>query len=67
MILAGLAYAWLPEHLLADQLRSGALRRLPLATGGSRIVSLYIVPVRPELLGPAGRAAVAAFHRHARS
>jgi DNA-binding transcriptional LysR family regulator len=64
-LLAGLAYAWLPEHMLSDALHSGALRRLPLASGASRIVSLHIVPVRPDLLGPAGRAAVAAFHRHA--
>ncbi len=28
-LLAGLAYAWLPEHVLTDALRSGALRRLP--------------------------------------
>lgn len=65
-LLAGLAYAWLPEHLLAGRLKSGELRRLPLATGGSRNVSLHIVPARPDLLGPAGRAAVDAFHRHAR-
>jgi len=65
-LLAGLAYAWLPEHLLAGRLQSGELRRLPLATGGSRTVSLHIVPARPDLLGPAGRAAVDAFHRHAR-
>jgi DNA-binding transcriptional LysR family regulator len=62
-ILAGLAYAWLPEHLLADALQSGALRALPLAAGGSRNVSLYVVLARPELLGPAGRAAVEAFRR----
>jgi DNA-binding transcriptional LysR family regulator len=66
-ILAGLAYAWLPEHLLVEPLQSGALRRLPLTTGGSRSVSLHMVAARSELLGPAGRAAVAAFHRHARS
>jgi DNA-binding transcriptional LysR family regulator len=63
-LLAGLAYAWLPEHLLAEHLHSGSLRRLPLAIGGSRTVSLNIVPARPGLLGPAGRAALEAFHRH---
>jgi DNA-binding transcriptional LysR family regulator len=63
-LLAGLAYAWLPEHMLDDVLRTGALQRLPLTAGGSRNVSLHIVLARPELLGPAGRAAVAAFHRH---
>ena len=65
-LLAGLAYAWLPEHLLEELLRSGALKRLPLATGGSRNVSLHIVWARPELLGPAARAAIAAFHRYAK-
>lgn len=65
-LLAGLAYAWLPQHLLEAQLQSGALRRLPLATGGTRIVSLHIVPARPGLLGPAGRAAIEAFQRHLR-
>jgi len=60
-VVAGLAYAWLPEHLIEDQLRSGALQRLPLLSGGSRNVSLYIVAVRPDLLGPAGRVALDAF------
>ncbi|HME37886.1 MAG TPA: LysR family transcriptional regulator [Steroidobacteraceae bacterium] len=64
-ILAGLAYAWLPEHLIAEGLKSGTLKRLPLAAGGSRNVALYIVLARPDLLGPAGRAALDAFHRHA--
>jgi DNA-binding transcriptional LysR family regulator len=50
-LLAGLAYAWLPEHLLAEHLHSGSLRRLPLAIGGLRNVSLHIVPARPGLLG----------------
>ena len=63
-LLAGLAYAWLPEHLLADALRSGALQRLPLAAGGTRNVSLHLVLVRPAAVGPAARAAVEAFHRH---
>jgi len=66
-ILAGLAYAWLPEHLLAERLRDGTLRRLPLAVGSTRNVSLHIVIVRPGLLGPAARAAVDSFHRHVQS
>jgi len=65
-ILAGLAFAWLPEHLLAEQLQNGALRRLPLATGGSRHVSLHIVQAHPAAQGPAARAAVDAFQRHVR-
>jgi DNA-binding transcriptional LysR family regulator len=65
-ILAGLAYAWLPEHMLAEPLRSGALRRLPLVTGASRNASLHIVLVHAKVLGPAARAAADAFHRHAK-
>jgi DNA-binding transcriptional LysR family regulator len=63
-IQAGLAYAWLPEHLLAECLKSGTLQHLPLAAGSVRTVPLHIVLARPDLLGPAGRAAVNAFHRH---
>jgi DNA-binding transcriptional LysR family regulator len=64
-ILAGLAYAWLPEHMLQEQLQSGALRPLPLVTGASRNVSLHVVAVHPEVLGPAARAAVNAFRGRA--
>jgi DNA-binding transcriptional LysR family regulator len=60
-ILAGLAYAWLPEHMLVEQLRSGAVRRLPMVSGASRIVSLHIVLVHANVLGPAARAAAEAF------
>jgi DNA-binding transcriptional LysR family regulator len=63
-ILAGLAYAWLPEHVVAEHLRRGELRALPLAAGGSRSISLHLVLVRPELAGPAARAAVECFQRH---
>jgi len=66
-ILAGLAYAWLPEHMLTEQLRSGELRRLPLVSGASRVVSLHIVLVHANVLGPAARAAAEAFHRHAKA
>ena len=66
-VLAGLAYAWLPEHLLAEPLRSGALRRLPLVSGASRKVSLHMVLVHAEVVGPAARAAADAFHRHAKA
>jgi DNA-binding transcriptional LysR family regulator len=67
LVLAGLAYAWLPEHVLANYLRDGVLRRIPLAGGGSRTVTLHIVMVRPELAGPAATAAVATFKGHALS
>jgi DNA-binding transcriptional LysR family regulator len=65
-ILAGLAYAWLPEHMLTEQLRSGALKRLPLVSGASRNVSLHLVLVHSNSVGPAARAAADAFHRHAK-
>lgn len=65
-ILAGLAYAWLPQHMLVDELRSGALRRLPLVSGASRNVALHIVLVHANVLGPAARAAADAFQRHSK-
>lgn len=65
-ILAGLAYAWLPEHMLVEPLQKGSLRRLPLVSGASRNVSLHIVLVHANVIGPAARAAADAFHRHAK-
>jgi DNA-binding transcriptional LysR family regulator len=61
---AGLAYAWLPDHLLSDSLTRGTLKALPLVTGGTRVLPLHLVVVRPELAGPAVRAAVECFQRH---
>jgi DNA-binding transcriptional LysR family regulator len=63
-ITAGLAYGWLPEHMLVTALRGGILRELPLLAGAKRNVSLHIVLAQPDLLGPAARAAVESFHRH---
>jgi DNA-binding transcriptional LysR family regulator len=61
---AGLAYAWLPQHLVEESLERGLLRRLSLALGGTRSVPLYLVLVRPEISGPAAHAAVECFQRH---
>jgi DNA-binding transcriptional LysR family regulator len=61
---AGLAFAWLPEHLVQDSLTRGVLAALPLDTGGHRSVPLSLVLVRPETAGPAARAAVECFQRH---
>jgi DNA-binding transcriptional LysR family regulator len=61
---AGLAYAWLPEHLIRGPLDRAAIRRLPLGAGGSRNVPLSLVLVNADLAGPAARAAVEAFQRH---
>src|SRR5215475_10034742 len=50
---AGLAYAWLPEHIVSESLRAGELRQLPLVSGSSRSMPLSLVLVRTELAGPA--------------
>jgi DNA-binding transcriptional LysR family regulator len=61
---AGLAYAWLPTHLIGEDLASDRLRPLPLAVGGMRRMSLYVVLVRGEIAGPAARKALELFQRH---
>ena len=61
---AGLGYAWLPEPLLEAPLRAGEVHALPLASGGTRAMNLYLVMVRPGIAGPAARAAVKCFQRH---
>jgi DNA-binding transcriptional LysR family regulator len=61
---AGLAFAWLPEHVVVESLRNGSLKALPLITGRERRVPLYLVLVRPEVAGPAARTAVELFQRH---
>jgi len=62
-VLAGLGYAWLPEHMTSEPIRHGRLRALPLEMGASRPVSLHLVLVRPETAGPAARVAVEIFQR----
>ncbi len=61
---AGLGFAWLPEHIVADCLNSGELRALPMTAGATRQVPLHLVLVRPELAGPAARTAIECFQRH---
>lgn len=61
---AGLAFAWLPLHLVRGALDKGTIRRLPLVTGGSRNVPLHLVLVGAEAAGRAARAAVESFQRH---
>src|SRR3569833_3998008 len=61
---AGLAYAWLPEHLIRGSLERGAIKPLPLAAGASRNAPLYLVLVNPDQAGPAARAADEAIQRH---
>ncbi|HEY2683339.1 MAG TPA: LysR family transcriptional regulator [Steroidobacteraceae bacterium] len=62
LLLQGLAFAWLPDHVLAESLARGALRRLPLLAGGSRPVNLSLVLLHTPL-GPAAEIARAAFKR----
>lgn len=64
IVQAGLAFAWLPRHVVDESLRAGSLRALPLASGATRHLPLYLVSVRPELAGPAARAAIECFQRH---
>ena len=64
MVSAGLAFAWLPEHLVAAALAAGQVRALPLATGAKRQVSLYLVLVHAQVAGPAAREAAHSFVRH---
>lgn len=65
MVTAGLAFAWLPEHLVAPALAAGGARALPLGTGATRNVSLYLVLVQGPVAGPAAREAAQSFARHA--
>jgi DNA-binding transcriptional LysR family regulator len=65
MVTAGLAFAWLPEHLVAPAIAGGPNRTLPLETGATRNVSLYLVLVQGPVAGPAAREAAQSFARHA--
>ena len=65
MVTAGLAFAWLPEHLVAPAIAAGTARTLPLETGATRHVALYLVLVQGPVAGPAAREAAHSFARHA--
>jgi DNA-binding transcriptional LysR family regulator len=65
LVRAGLAFAWLPGHVVAAALEAGELRALPLAAGGTRKVPLYLVLVKPGLAGPAAQVVMESFQRHA--
>jgi DNA-binding transcriptional LysR family regulator len=64
IVRAGIAYAWLPEHLVSGALAAGELRALQLAAGGTRKLPLYVVLVKPTLAGPAAHAVIESFQRH---
>ena len=48
----GLGYAWFPVENIRDELATGALVPLPLAEGGERRVSLYLVYADRDTAGP---------------
>lgn len=52
---AGLAFAFLPEDWVAEDLREGRLRRLPLVEGTERVIQLYLMLSSKEGAGPATR------------
>jgi DNA-binding transcriptional LysR family regulator len=64
IVTAGLAFAWLPEHLVSPAIAGNAARALPLAAGAMRSVSLYLVLVHAPVAGPAAREAARSFARH---
>ena len=55
MVAAGLGFAWLPAHLIRDQLAADSLRMLPLREGRIGRVPLFLIWVQPERSGPATR------------
>ncbi len=65
MVTAGLAFAWLPEHLVAPALAAGGARALPLGTGATRNVSLYLVLEQGAGRRTGGTGGRAEFARHA--
>jgi DNA-binding transcriptional LysR family regulator len=58
---AGLAYAWLPEHLAQPAIDAGTLVRLPLSAGAIRRLPLYLILARPQAAGPAAQRAAELF------
>lgn len=48
----GLGYAWYPEENVREELRSGALKPLPLREGAEKFASLYLVFADRESAGP---------------
>ena len=62
-VVGGLSYAWLPAHLIQQDLQAGRLRPLPLEVGAMRKMQLYVVLVKGETAGPAARQALELFQR----
>src|SRR5690554_942667 len=54
-IRAGLGFAWLPEHVVADDLAIGLLKKLPLQTGSIRHQPFYLYSQKDRPLGKAAK------------
>jgi DNA-binding transcriptional LysR family regulator len=55
MVSAGLGFAWLPAHLIREQLAEDSLRILPLREGRFSRAPLFLIFVQTEHSGPAIR------------
>ncbi len=51
----GLGYAWFPEENIRGELDQGRLSPLPLAEGGERQATLYLVFADPDTVGPGAK------------
>jgi len=54
-LLEAVGYGWMPRHLIARDLTSGALVELPLTEGSRHRFTPHLVHRRSEPLGRAGR------------
>jgi DNA-binding transcriptional LysR family regulator len=50
-----LAFAFLPENWVEEELRTGQLKKLPLALGAERVAQMYLMVASREAAGPATR------------
>lgn len=51
----GMGFAWVAEHIIREELDSGALKPLPMRHAGERWGSLYLVQPDPDAAGPGAR------------
>jgi len=56
IIRRGLAYAWVPEHIIHKELSNDELRQLPMEVEAARYADLYLVKAHGDLSGPATNA-----------
>ncbi|MGD9943796.1 MAG: LysR family transcriptional regulator [Burkholderiaceae bacterium] len=53
LVRSGLGYAWLPTHMIVDEIARGELKPLRLHAGEIRSVQIYVTLANPETGGPA--------------